>query len=454
MKKKPLLILPIETKVRELDAKLLLALVALRNGFDVVTGALWELRFEMDLLDRGIYLDKSIAKTKRNWFAQCARNGFVNTALDEEGLVYFDAETYRHLRIYADSMAQVDRFFSWGEDQARVMAPEIGPMHDRIRVTGNPRFDLLRPELRDFYREEVQELELRFGRVILINTSFSFANSANDPANLQQTFAQYPIEKERPGFFQGWMDEQHRVMDSFRRMLPLVRYRFPEHTLIIRPHPSENLDFWKDIAGAMSETYVIRDRTVVPWILASEVLIHWNCTTAIEAYLLGVPAIAYREVRSDLYEQPLPNAVSFHAFSSDQLIGMLDLAIRRQLKDAHEATEHKKDIIQYHVSSLEGKLASEKIIRELITLSKTIERERSFSQKIIQAAKRRWRKILDQVDSSRHVRDKYAASKFPDMDADEIHNIISRLSSCLQYDFAVDVKELNRNCFQVSVKNP
>lgn len=104
MKKKPLLIIPIETKVREFDAKLLLSVVALRKGFDVVVGSLWEIKYLTDLLDRGIFLDKSIAKTKQQWFRQCRQKGHRVAALDEEGLVYFDAETYRQLRIFSESM--------------------------------------------------------------------------------------------------------------------------------------------------------------------------------------------------------------------------------------------------------------------------------------------------------------------------------------------------------------
>ncbi len=453
MKKKPLLVIPVETRVRELDAKLLLAMVALNNGYDVVTGALQELRYQLDLIGRGIYLDKSIARTKRAWFEKYVQNGFTVAALDEEGLVYFDAETYRQLRIYRESMELVDCFFAWGEDQAAVIAPEIGTLHERVKITGNPRFDLLRPELRDFYQEDVKRLREKYGRVILINTSFSFANSANEPTALQQTFSKYPIEKKRPGFFQEWMTAQHQVMDSYRQVMPLFRDRFPEHTIIIRPHPSERLDFWEEITNAMPRTFVVREGNVVPWILASDVLVHWNCTTAIEAFLLGVPPIAYRQVRSDIYEQPLPNSVSFHAFTPDQLLEMIDSAICRELKDSEEEAQRKKESLRRHVVSLEGELAAERMIRELIPLSKKITRNRPVTQKGIQLAKRYWRKILDQVDSSRHVREEYAAGKFPDMGAGEIHEIVSRLGTCLHYGFPVEVEELSRNCFSISVKD-
>ena len=46
------------------------------------------------------------------------------------------------------------------------------------QALGNPRFDLLRPELRGLYDDEVAKLRTRFGRFILINGNFANVNCA------------------------------------------------------------------------------------------------------------------------------------------------------------------------------------------------------------------------------------------------------------------------------------
>ncbi|MCI5177840.1 MAG: hypothetical protein D3911_00685 [Candidatus Electrothrix sp. AW3_4] len=451
MKKKPLLIIPVETKVREFDAKLLLALIALQRGFDVVIGALWELNFHSDLLDRGIILDKSIAKTKEQWFRRCLQQGHRVAALDEEGLVYFDAETYRQLRIFPQSMELADLFFAWGKDQAEVSASALGELAERIRITGNPRFDLLRPELRNLYEQDAARLQKKYGRIIQINTSFSFANTANDPKALQQTFSQYPIAKERPGFFEGWMAAQQKVLESFQEMLPLVRERFPEHKIIIRPHPSEGLALWQEVAASLEKTTVIREGNIVPWILASDVLVHWNCTTAIEATLLGKAAIAYRKEKPDYYEQPLPNACSFHADNPEQLLEMIDLAMKGALVASTEESKAQAQVLEHHVTSLQGNLAAEKMIEELLLLSQSIERKRGVFEQNLQRAKRVWRAILDRVDTSRQSRDPYITSKFPDTEVAEVQQRISQLAGCLDASVDILVQEECRNCFMLSV---
>ncbi|MCI5194039.1 MAG: hypothetical protein D3915_13100 [Candidatus Electrothrix sp. AU1_5] len=451
MKKKPLLIIPVETKVREFDAKLLLALIALQRGFDVVIGALWELKFHSDLLDRGIILDKSIAKTKEQWFRHCRQQGHRVAALDEEGLVYFDAETYRQLRIFPKSMELADLFFAWGKDQAEVSASVLGELAERVRITGNPRFDLLRPELRHLYEQDAARLQEKYGKIIQVNTSFSFANTANDPQALQQTFSQYPIAKERPGFFEGWMAAQQKVLESFQEMLPLVRERFPEHRIIIRPHPSEGLGLWQEVAASLEKTTVIREGNIVPWILASDVLVHWNCTTAIEATLLDKAAIAYRKEKPDYYEQPLPNACSFHAGTPEQLLEMIDLAMKGGLVASAEESEARAQVLENHVTSLQGDLAAEKMIEELLLLSESVERGRGFFEQNLQRAKRLWRVILDRVDTSRQSRDPYITSKFPDTEVAEVQQRISQLAGCLDASVDVLVQEECRNSFMLSV---
>lgn len=445
---KPLLVIPVETRVRELDAKLLLTLVALKYDFDVIVGAMGKLHYLIDLIDRGIYLDKSIARAKKEWFENCTKRGFKIAALDEEGLVYFDADTYRQLRVYPKSMEMVDCFLAWGDDQVEVMTPSIGTLSTNVKKTGNARFDLLRPELRPFYQNEVEELQQEYGKNILINTNFSFFNSPE--RSLEDAFALCPIHEENPDFFSDWQAVQGRVMKSFLEMLPEIRSRFPDHTIIIRPHPTENMKPWQEIADTLSNTVVRREGNVVPWILASDVLVHWNCTTAIEAYLLGVPAIAYRKENSAFHEQPVPNAASFHAFNLGELLEKMGLAIGKKLTDPADESEKKILKLKHHITALDGEFAAERIVKELLPLCPSIERKRSFPERNIQNLKRAWRRILDLKEPSRKIQDQYAAGKFPDTNEDEIYVILSRLASCLQYDMKFNVKQVDLNCFSVS----
>ena len=96
---KPILFVPVETKVREYHGKLLLSLVAAEKGFRVILGGQRDLTESAHLHKLGIYLDKSIALTKKKWTRWCKKLGLIIVANDEEGLVYFDNEIYHELRV-------------------------------------------------------------------------------------------------------------------------------------------------------------------------------------------------------------------------------------------------------------------------------------------------------------------------------------------------------------------
>ena len=46
-----------------------------------------------------------------------------------------------------------------------------------IDVTGNPRNDLLRPELHSYYGNDVQAIKNTYGDFILVNTNFNHVNA-------------------------------------------------------------------------------------------------------------------------------------------------------------------------------------------------------------------------------------------------------------------------------------
>ncbi len=447
MNNNPLLIIPVETKVRELDAKLLLSLIAASKGMEVVIGGRREVEYLIDVLDKGVYFDKSIAKPKQQWFKRCQNKGYQLVALDEEGLVYFDAQIYKELRVFRPCMEKVGLFFAWGQDQASIMAPELGDLAERVKLTGNPRFDLLTPRFLPLYQEDVEEINDKYGRILLINTNFGFINRPISKKDRQKFFSQFPLYQKRPYFFENWMQEQQKVMDSFVEVLPALRKRYPEHSIVIRPHPSESLEPWEELCSKHQGMYTNREGGVIPWILGSDIVIHWNCTTAIEAFLLGVPATAYRKSCSGQYTQPLPNGVSFHAINEEELFEQIDKAVVQKLVPEEAELVRRKKLVKHHIHSFDGSLASEAIVDYLLPLAQQIDRRRTASEKGIQVMKRIWRVVLDIVITGRQIGDPYSAGKFPDTGIEEIQSKLAKLNTCMSYDGHYSVRKIWKNCF-------
>ena len=93
--------------------------------------------------------------------------------------------TYYSRRLSPVAIAYVSHLFAWGDDNFHLWRaypdlPEQVPIH----VTGNPRGDMLRPEMRGYYAKEADGLCAQYGDFLLVNTNFSNVNAFYPSQNL------------------------------------------------------------------------------------------------------------------------------------------------------------------------------------------------------------------------------------------------------------------------------
>jgi hypothetical protein len=202
---------------------------------------------------------------------------------------------------------------------------------------------------------------------------------------------------------------------------------FPEHRIVVRPHPSEDHAAWRAAVGDLGNVQVIHEGSALPWILASEVLIHNSCATGIEAAALNVPVIAYRPLRSPTYDADLPNAVSEEADSLDEL---LRLVRRLAAKDAPIPASTGE--LERRFAGLRGPGACARIVTELRQLQVT---PRPFAATPLRAwarrlARRAWpplRAMVRRVVRGRNPIAGYLEQKFPGLDDRELAADLQRL---------------------------
>jgi surface carbohydrate biosynthesis protein len=222
------LILPIEIQVRELHGKLLLACVAAERGHDVYIGGQNEIKARIASIPPGAFIAKGFAARRARFLKILHRLGFTVLAWDEEGLVHFPPKMYYQRRMSAGSMALIDGLFSWGSDYTALVrgAPVLPEIP--IFEVGNPRVDVLRQEVRQFYQDEVAVLRRRFGRYILVNSNFGYQNPAlprqrgdlrrasDDPKSESEWQAQLKFRAELLTHFRSMVG---RVASSFSQLL-------------------------------------------------------------------------------------------------------------------------------------------------------------------------------------------------------------------------------------------
>jgi surface carbohydrate biosynthesis protein len=356
------LLIPVENYVREFYGKLLFSAVAAERGWGIIMAYKGDVRFNPPDIN-GVVIDLNMTSDERA--SRYMSHGWRVSAWDEEGLLYNNRDVYAHRRLNNDALKKYDFVFLWGENQGKDILYYNNTIKEKLVLTGNPRFDLLRPDLREFYSRDATALKRKYGKYILINTTFGDVNHYFGKDNAFKVLTGKSMTKEQK--LDQFEREKYKaqLLHAFIDMLPALSAHFPEHKIIIRPHPSENFDTWRLAAKDLPNVMMIHEGDSIPWMLSAEVVVHDSCTTGVQAYLLGRPVIAYMPIQSDKYDMYLPNALSDKAQDLDHLITMIGGFTSNRGPIDSEAEKEKRLVAQEYITGLEGPWAADRIMDEL-----------------------------------------------------------------------------------------
>ncbi|WP_272480005.1 surface carbohydrate biosynthesis protein [Aquibacillus koreensis] len=332
--KKGIIYLPVEVKVRELDAKLLLAYYAAKNGFLVVIGDHEMVEIATGKFKQGIFFSKGYPHGfRKRVITSAINNGHTVVELDEEGLI-MNRKRYLRDRMKKDMLQLVTHEYCWGGNQKDIIIDAYPEYREKCHVVGNPRFDLLKPKFRDIYNDDAENIKQLHGDFVLINTRFSQYNSANG-------------KKENVHF-------RHikKLFYYFIEMIKNICEKFPDLNFIVRPHPGEDFSSYRKALSQYKNVHVIHEGNIIKWILASRVIIHNGCTSGIEAFLLGKPVISYVPITTNKIESNLPNTLGVKATSitsvQNYLSHLLDQPnINENNFDENEVEDTERELFSY-----------------------------------------------------------------------------------------------------------
>jgi surface carbohydrate biosynthesis protein len=462
---KATLFMPVENQVRELDSKLLLACIAAKRGFSSVIGSRREMHIHISSFPRGIYLAKSSPVHRNIIFKIMRKLGHEIVAWDEEALVHPQAETYYRRRVCPLGLRYVSHLFAWGEDNAELWRqyPEL-PIGMPIHVTGNPRGDLLRPKMRALFEEDAEELRKTYGDFILVNTNFNHVNAFSPDLNLFR-----PVKKpgEEPSFgraargmsrdyAEGLRDHKQDIFEKFQQLIPALEQAFPGFNIVVRPHPTEDPHIYHDIAAKCERVQVTNEGNVVPWLVATRALIHNSCTTGVEAYVMGVPAISYRAAVNEYYDYGfyrLPNLLSHECFDFKELRVTLERILTGELGTADG--DERKALIDQYLSAQEGPLACERMVDVLedmmegrLELPKPPLHDHlaGWSMSTIRTLIKR---VKERLPGS-HNRPEFQRHRYPEVSLEEIRARLSRFQQVLGDSKELKVEQISQQFFEIS----
>ncbi|PIQ82366.1 MAG: hypothetical protein COV76_04100, partial [Candidatus Omnitrophica bacterium CG11_big_fil_rev_8_21_14_0_20_64_10] len=245
--------------------------------------------------------------------------------LDAEGGVMPSLEYFGSVLAQDSAVrAQAKFYCSWGPVVAdhAVRAGWYRP--DQVRVTGTPRSDFYASD----WRRRAQQLAPESGRfgegIILLNGNYPLANpiSVTQRGAVRRYAAYFGGEPE-----QWYTDQRHqrRALVEFARLANQLARRFPKRTFVYRPHPNERAESYREqgLLEALPNLHLVKSGTVESWILRAAAVIQRSCSTAIEAGIAGVPALAPAWIPRDAVA-PVADEVSLGCRHFDELAGAIE----------------------------------------------------------------------------------------------------------------------------------
>lgn len=293
--KHPILYLPIEIIARELVGKALLAAKAVDRGWLVVTGQLDELQEALFRHPPGAYFEQGIQENRAKKLANYKSLGHRTINLDEENIVYLKGKDYCQKKMGRSSLAVVDLSFTSGErndKDVREFRPEGAR---KYRMVGNPRFDTLLPGFRVVYELEAQKIRSRLGRFLLFNSSFTQVNHRLAPGTdyMHYLRTRGMIENEEQAERKRReIAHKGERFEALKAMLAEIAKSKYFDTIVVRPHPSEDHEFWREWSKTHGVT-VCFESNANAWMLAADAILHAGCTTGIEGLLLDRPIASF-----------------------------------------------------------------------------------------------------------------------------------------------------------------
>ena len=322
-----------EITERELGGNLLLAAEAASRGWSCIVGKRSSVNAFIEHLPSGVVFVKSLIKSDKDNILVYQNAGNKIVSQDIEGLVYTTIQEMVDTRFDPSTVSLAEKIFFWGKTQYEAVKKAYPDHAHKFSITGSPAADIWRrPELHQIYENEVRDLKEKYGPYVIIPSAFGSVNHfMGKKSTLKMILDEDIISDEKKNEFEKfWSDYEdflEKVFHDMLSLLPELGKALPNHTIIVRPHPSENHQAWIDASRECENIKVIFDGPVTPWLLGADVVYHWGCSTGIESYLLGRPVLTYDAISTsedEYFNHELPNLVSIKSDTKEKFFEILN----------------------------------------------------------------------------------------------------------------------------------
>ena len=450
---------PLETKVRDLDGAIFLSLKLLALGYDCIIGRNAEVNAYLPFIRSPFLYFEGGASLGRLDFIDWVHSlgGMSFSLLNEGGVFEKDMRgfMYKFSKEYID---RADAVFLWGDQQRALLLEQYGAdVGEKLFAYGHPRFDLRRPERIVRYRNAPSPAREHAEGYILVNLSGAHYTHHLSKEDLFEMLVEGANDDYSWEHYNNHYEYQKQRFTVFCEMVRRLHREFPDREIILRPHPDENRDLYHRELGGLERVFVTCSGSVLNWIARSSVIVHHDCTTALEAIMLGKPVLSYCEVFQEDLVQHLPVKASLQVFSQDDLVSRIKGVLAGSLDDADSgySREDQLAIISRIIKNVDFD-ASDRISETAHRLAGDYSFKRNEPYPSLRERSRR--RVIDVLASvsdwknRKNVHYIRQRNKFPTLTSNDIKSLVGSLSSFVDDMPPVRHRKLGRNLHLLQVE--
>lgn len=434
------ILIHVEVSSRELDSKLLLAVLSASRGYDVIVGDVI-MAARLNLFPKSIFHTKNISPTKKivDRHQQLVDHGHIVTSLDEEGPgVEYEVEEGYLERFSEKTINQSQAVFCWGTDEYQALVSRFPHHSSKIFLSGSPRADLWQPRFRNHGRRPTGLPEDPF---VLVSSNMGPAR-VSPVAILSDRSEMQSLSRETILNHLELLSQNFRMLAAFVRAIEHLAKALDRGLIVVRPHPGESVDAWKNLLDGIPRVLVIREGSISEWLDDAVAVIHNGCTTGIEATIAGQRLISYTPFEQDFLL--LPNDLGSRAHDFDQLVECVRIAFQDHASELpNSSSARDREVIRRKVLWTEEELASERILSvwEGLGQKNATPRSRLLVLRLLLILKQIWHALAkaavgSKVDKQRVETDK----KFPPIDRHDVKEKVKDLTEILSLDCSIDME--------------
>ncbi|MEI8265168.1 MAG: surface carbohydrate biosynthesis protein [Betaproteobacteria bacterium] len=313
---RPRVCLIVDNPLRDLDGLVLVAWQLAQRDCEAWLVPMYEQAFDVRAVDADFVLANYARANNRSHLSAYLGEGIKVGILDTEGVGGKNAEEFAALVGSDIGAGFVNLYCTWGLSQGAALAARGVVRPEVLRVTGCPRYDYCAAP----WRDALPRPAAREG-FVLINTNFPTVNPRFSSGSGDEVRSMIGAGFDL-AFAQAYVRDARAAQAGMIALLEAIVDRFPSVGFVLRPHPFESTVPYQALASRPNFE-VRQEGTSIEWLNACRLLLHLNCSTAVEAAMLGKVAISPAWLDSPTLNVEGPHRVSRHAASVDDLAVLL-----------------------------------------------------------------------------------------------------------------------------------